>query len=131
MTTPTLEDIAHFASVQYQYWNDGKWDELFAAYDKIAPNGYTIQYFGKPVTDGRAALDKMIRNVAGKVRTNVREVLVNEGEAVVIVGNEVLGTDVETTSIERYLFKDGKVACSYFHDAAEGVRMGKALGVAH
>jgi hypothetical protein len=127
MTMPTQDEIAHFTRIQYDYWNEGKWQELADAYALVAPNGYTIQYYGKEPVDGRLVLDTMIKRLGGKVRTVVQKVLVNEGEAVAIISNEVVGTDVASTTMERYLFADGRLACSYFHDAEEGERMTQAL----
>ena len=127
MSKPTHEAIAHFARIQNEYWNEGKWQELKDAFAAVAPNGFTIQYHGQQPTEGRRALETMIKRLAGKVHTVVHNVLVNEGEAVTVVSNEVVGTDVVSVTVERYLFADGRLEVSYFHDAAEGERMVQAV----
>jgi uncharacterized protein (DUF697 family) len=61
----------------------------------------------------------------------VEKVLVNEGESMAVISNEIVGTDVASTSIERYLFADGRLECSYFHDTVEGDRMVQSLSAAN
>lgn len=130
MTVPTQDEIAEFTRVQYEYWNEGKWPELLDAYTRIAPNGFTIQYHGKEPLEGRLALEAMIRRLGGRVRTIVEKVLVSEGESVSVVSNEIVGTDVASTSVERHRFADGRLECSYFHDTAEAELMVRTLGAA-
>ncbi len=130
MTVPTQDEIAQFTRVQYEYWNEGKWPELLDAYAKIAPNGFTIQYHGKDPMEGRLALETMIKRLGTRVRTIVEKVLVNEGESIAVVSNEIVDTDVASTSVERYLFADGRLECSYFHDTAEAELMVQTLSAA-
>lgn len=122
MTVPSHDDIRGFITRQYDDWNEGKRDELLAEYDRIAPGGYTIQYYRQEVAEGRPTLEAMFDTYNGKVRTIVERMFVNDGEAHVIVRGEVVGTDDYHFTVESYRFADGRMTVSYFNDAEHHTR---------
>lgn len=116
MPNPTSEEIAKFVREQYLLWNDQKREELMAYFRRMAPNGFIIEYVGKPPQEGEQAMDEMFAQYGGKVRTDLLQLLVNGNEAASYVDNRFLEKDVGMPSIETYKFEDGKLHVRYFHE---------------
>lgn len=117
--TPSSDEIAEFLRTQYLLWNDNKIDEMMAYFRRMAPNGFTIEYVGAEPQEGEQAMADMIAQYRGKVRTDLRQLLVNGNEAASYVDNRFLETDTGLPSIETYRFEDGKMYIRYFHQAAQ------------
>ncbi len=105
----------------YDLWNAGKADELTALFNKLGPNGYTIEYVGSAPQDGARAMTEMWATYGGKCTTEAKEVLVNGNEGAAYVLNH-LQTDkgvVVLPSLETYKVEGGKLHIRYFHRAPD------------
>lgn len=120
MSTPDPKTIENFLRLQYQLWSEGKFEEMLGEFRKIAPNGLTIEYVGKPPRDGWQELDDMWRDYGNKCPTEVVLLLVNGNEAATHILNH-LQTDngvVTMPSLETYKFENGTLHVRYYHQAA-------------
>lgn len=115
---PIIDEIKHFVREHYQLWNEQKREELLALCDAIAPNGYTIEYVGRPVQDGRQGWDEMFAHYGGKVRTDIKLLIANGDEVATQIDNVFVGEDRNVPSLETYRVADGKLAIRYFHREA-------------
>ena len=75
------EQIRAFLHDTVEHWNEGRKDEMFAAYRRAVPGRLSIEYIGIPPLEGWAALEDMWQRWAGKVRIDVQRVMVTGNEA--------------------------------------------------
>lgn len=115
--TPGEAEIATFVTDQYHLWSEDRVDEMLALFARIAPDGYVIEYVGQPPQEGEASMTAMIAQYRGKVRTELRQLLVNGAEAAATVDNVFLETGALMPSIETYRFDRGRLHVRYFHQA--------------
>src|SRR3546814_18011550 len=59
MTNILSADLGEGVRANYRLWNEEKRAELTALFEKLGPNGYSIEYVGSPVQDGAKAMDEM------------------------------------------------------------------------
>lgn len=115
MSTATPQEIEQFIRDQYRLWSEDRIDEMMVLFRRIAPNGFTIEYVGKPPQEGEQAMAEMIAEHGGKIRADLRQLIVNGNEAAAVVDNVVNDTGHVIPSIETYRFEDGKMHARYFH----------------
>lgn len=113
---PTTQQIDHFIRKQLEYWNALDRPAMTALYRQYAPNGLTIEYVGHPIRDGWEAFDHLWDNYGtGKIRTDIKEILVNGSEGACYFHNVRKETGIANPSIEIYGFRDGSLHIRYFH----------------
>ncbi|KJS07860.1 MAG: hypothetical protein VR73_07775 [Gammaproteobacteria bacterium BRH_c0] len=119
MSTPDAKTIETFLRAQYRLWSEGKFEEMLGEFRKIAPNGLTIEYVGKPPRDGWVELDEMWEQYGNKCPTEVVLLLVNGNEAATHILNHMKTPNgvVTTPSLETYKFENGTLHVRYFHQA--------------
>jgi hypothetical protein len=118
VTDRTPEKIRTFLHYQVEMWNAGRKQEMFDAYHQIVPGKLSIEYIGIPPLEGWAALEDMWQRFAGKVRIDVKEVMVTGDEAACYHHNTTLGVDTPVRpSIELYEFNGDDLKIRYFHAA--------------
>lgn len=118
MKTRTPDEIRSFLHSQVELWNSGRKQEMFDLYHRMVPGRMTIEYVGLPVLEGWAALEDMWKRFAGKVRIDVKEVLVTGNEAACYHHNTTIGEGTPPRpSIELYRFDGDDVQIRYFHTA--------------
>ncbi len=117
--TSNSNQLRDFVREQYRLWNEGRFADLIASYQSIAPNGLTLEYVGRGVLpDGWKALQDMCDTFGATIRIEVLELIVNGDEAAAYaINNQTLadGGLKATPSIDLYRLKDGKLECRYFH----------------
>src|SRR3546814_19509087 len=77
MTNILSADLGEGVRANYRLWNEEKREELTALFEKLGPNGYTIEYVGSPVQDGAKAMDEMGDQYGGVCTTELGELIVN------------------------------------------------------
>ena len=118
MKIRSQEEIRSFLHKQVECWNAGKKDEMFALFHQIVPGRMTIEYIGLPVLEGWAALEDMWQRFAGKVRIDVKEVMVTGHEAACYHHNKTIDSELPARpSIEIYRFDGDDLQIRYFHQA--------------
>jgi hypothetical protein len=116
--SPSPDQIRSFLHQQVELWNAGKTAEMIAAYRAIVPGKLSIEYIGIPPLEGWAALDDMCKRWAGKVRIDVKEVMVTGHEAACYHHNTTIGDGTPPRpSIELYKFDGDDLSIRYFHQA--------------
>jgi hypothetical protein len=115
--TPSVAEIDRFIREQYRLWSADAVDDMLELFRNVAPRGYTIQYVGHPAEEGNAAMATMISQYRGKVRTHLRQLIVNGAEAAAVVDNEFVETATTVPSIETYRFEGGRMEIRYYHEA--------------
>jgi hypothetical protein len=116
--TRTPEQIRAFLHHQVELWNAGKKDAMFAQYHQIVPGKLSIEYVGIPPLEGWAALEDMWQRFAGKVRIDVKEVMVTGNEAACYHHNTTIDSGAPPRpSIELYRFDGDDLSIRYFHAA--------------
>jgi hypothetical protein len=118
MKIRTPEEIRSFLHQQVACWNTGKKEEMFALYHHMVPGKLSIEYIGLPVLEGWAALEDMWQRFNGKVKIDVKEVMVTGNEAACYHHNQPVGIDAPARpSIELYRFDGDDLQIRYFHVA--------------
>jgi ketosteroid isomerase-like protein len=115
MTIPTQSEIRSFLTLQLEYWNAGRRQEMTALYSKYAQDRLTIEYVGQPIGDGWQAYEHLWDTYSGKIRTDVVQVLVNGNEGACHYNNVRVATGLGEPSIEIYRFDDRRLHIRYFH----------------
>lgn len=111
----TATDIETFLHTQVACWNAGDKDGFFTAYRIAAPGGLTIEYVGRPPSDGWAVLEQMWARQSSAVRVEVVLAVVNGSEAACHHRNHVAAQGMAIDTIELYRFDgDGSLAVRYF-----------------
>lgn len=112
------EDIRSFLHQQVACWNIGKKDEMFALYHQMVPGKLSIEYIGLPALEGWTALEDMWQRINGKVKIDVKEVMVTGNEAACYHHNLSVGIDTPARpSIELYKFDGDDLQIRYFQVA--------------
>lgn len=106
--------IEHFLHAQVQAWNSGDKDAFFAAYRRAAPEGLTIEYVGRPATDGWPVLETMWAQQSANVEIEEVLAVVNGPEAACHNRNKLRGTPTAIETIELYRFDGGRLSVRYF-----------------
>lgn len=121
MSAPSADEIRTFLTRQYDAWNRNEHDEMFALFDTIAPEGFTIEYVGGESQEGHAALRTICDQYGGNGKTELTSLLVNGAEAATVVRNHFFSESSHsiTLSIETYAFGDGRMHVRYFHGPAQ------------
>jgi hypothetical protein len=118
MTIRDTNQIRSFLHAQVACWNASQKDEMFALYHAIVPGKLSIEYIGIPPLEGWAALEDMWQRFAGKVRIDVKEVMVTGQEAACYHHNTTIDSDGPVRpSIELYRFDGDDLMIRYFHAA--------------
>ena len=118
MKTRTPEEISSFLHNQVELWNAGKKTDMFTLYHQMVPGKLSIEYVGLPVLEGWTALEDMWQRFNGKVRIDVKEVMVTGNEAACFHHNQSVGVDSPPRpSIELYRFEGDNLQIRYFHVA--------------
>src|SRR3546814_865161 len=101
----------------YRRGNEEKRAELTALFEKLGPNGYSIEHVGSPVQDGAKAMNEMWDQYGGVCTTELVELIVNGNEAAAFVQNHMKTDDgiVTIPSLETYKVENGKLHIRYFH----------------
>ena len=113
--------ISAFLHSQVACWNAGDRNGFFAAYRAVAPNGLTIEYVGRGVTDGWPVLEQMWAQQSAKIEVEELLHVVNGSEAACHQLNKVRGTDTVIHTVELYRFDAGTLAVRYFIQAPQSV----------
>lgn len=106
--------IETFVHAQVQAWNAGDKPLFFATYRAAAPKGLTIEYVGRPPTDGWAVLEGMWDTQNAKVEVEEALAIVAGSEAACHNRNKLRGTTVVIETVELYRFDDGHLTVRYF-----------------
>ena len=106
--------IEHFLHTQMQAWNAGDKEGFIAAYRQAAPNGLTIEYVGRPPSDGWPVLEGMWAQQSAKIEIEEVVAIVNGSEAACHNRNKVRGTALAIETIELYRFDAGRLSVRYF-----------------
>src|SRR3546814_12999252 len=89
MTNILSADLGEGVRANYRLWNEEKRAELTALFEKLGPNGYSIEYVGSPVQDGAQAMDEMWDQYDGVCTTELVTIIVNDNEAAECVRNNM------------------------------------------
>lgn len=111
MDTSALNTFVH---AQVQAWNAGDKALFFALYRGAAPQGLTVEYVGRPATDGWAVLDGMWAAQNAKIEVEEVLAIVAGNEAACHNRNKVRGTAVAIETLELYRFDNGHLTVRYF-----------------
>jgi hypothetical protein len=114
---PTEAEIRAFMARQVECWNAGDRAGMDALYRRYAPDSLTIEYVGQPLGDGWKTYEHMWDAYAGRVRTDIVEILVNANEGAVFARNVRVASGLANPSIETYRFEPGSLHIRYFHRA--------------
>lgn len=111
MDKPAIQAFVH---AQVQAWNARDKALFFDTYRAVAPKGLTIEYVGRPATEGWAVLEGMW--VAQNAKVEVEEVLavVSGNEAACHNRNKLRGTATVIETVELYRFDEGHLTVRYF-----------------
>ena len=104
----------------YELWNAQDRDGVLAAFQKLGPQGFTVEYVGNQPVEGTQAVIDMWEQYAGTCTTDVVTLLVNGNEAAALIHNNLTQDDGIRTipSIETYKVADGVLEVRYFHETA-------------
>jgi hypothetical protein len=109
------ESIRSFLHAQVACWNAGDQDGFLAAYREAAPGGLSIEYVGRPASDGWPVLAAMWERQNAAIAIEEVAAIVNGNEAACHNRNRVKGTDRVIETIELYRFdEDGELLVRYF-----------------
>jgi hypothetical protein len=111
------EAITAFLHAQVKCWNAGDRQGFFDAYRGIAPNGLTIEYVGRPASDGWSVLEGMWAQQSARIEIEELLLVVNGNEAACHALNKVRGTPMAIHTLETYRFDQGTLAVRYFVQA--------------
>jgi len=113
----SAEAITAFLHTQVKCWNAGDRQGFFDAYRSVAPNGLTIEYVGRPASDGWPVLEGMWAQQSAKIEVEEALLVVNGSEAACHALNKVRGTAMVIHTLEIYRFEAGTLAVRYFIQA--------------
>jgi hypothetical protein len=109
------ESIRRFLHAQVACWNAGDQDGFLAAYRAAAPGGLTIEYVGRPASDGWPVLAAMWERQNAAIAVEEVAAVISGNEAACHNRNRVKGTDRVIETIELYRFdEDGGLLVRYF-----------------
>jgi hypothetical protein len=106
------EDMEHFLHGQLDAWNKKDKAAFFAHYHAAAPNGLTIEYVGRPLSDPWKILEDMWNNNNAAMTVEAIHTVINGDEAACYHHNKTAASNIKT--IEIYAFKDGALHVRYF-----------------
>ena len=107
--------IRRFIHTQVSCWNAGDKAGFLAAYRAAAPTGLTIEYVGRPPSDGWPVLEAMWTQQNAAIAIEERALIVNGNEAACHNRNLVKGTGTAIETIELYRFDgEGRLSVRYF-----------------
>jgi hypothetical protein len=107
--------IRRFLHAQVACWNAGDKDGFLAAYRAAAPGGLTIEYVGRPASDGWPVLAAMWERQNAAIAIEEVAAMVNGNEAACHNRNRDKETDRTIETIELYRFdEDGALLVRYF-----------------
>jgi ketosteroid isomerase-like protein len=114
-------DITETIRAIYDHWNANNREGVIAAFEALGPKGFTVEYVGNAPLEGRAAVEDMWTQYAGKCTTEIVQLIVNGNEAAALIHNNLKadGGIVTLPSIETYKLRDGMLEVRYFHRTAE------------
>lgn len=101
------DTIRRFLHAQVACWNAGDQEGFLAAYRAAAPGGLTIEYVGRPASDGWPVLEAMWEQQNAAITIEEVAAIVNGNEAACHNRNRVKGTDRVIETIEQYRFGEG------------------------
>lgn len=104
---PDQNTILDFLHTQIACWNATDREGFLAAYRNIAPGGLTIEYVGRPASDGWPVLEGMWAQQNARIEIEEVAAIVNGNEAACHNRNKVKGTDMAIDTIELYRFDEG------------------------
>ena len=109
------EAIRHFLPAQVACWNAGDKAGFLSAYREAAPGGLSIEYVGRPASDGWPVLEAMWERQNAAIAIEEVALIVSGNEAACHNRNLVKGTGREIRTIELYRFgEDGRLSVRYF-----------------
>lgn len=112
MDAKTIEQFLH---AQVACWNAGDKQGFLEAYRGVAPSTLTIEYVGRPATDGWPVLEGMWTQQNAKIAIEEITCIINGQEAACHNRNKIKGTDVAIETIELYRFDaGGRLSVRYF-----------------
>lgn len=114
MSGNDMAAFEHFLHGQIECWNSSDKEGFFKHYRDISPNGLTIEYVGRPLTDAWVILEHMWAEQQPKIRIDVVASILNGNEAACHHRNMIVGTDKWIDTIELYKYENGKLAVRYF-----------------
>ena len=106
--------MENFLHAQVKAWNAGDREAFFAAYRAAAPEGLSIEYVGKPASDGWPVLEGMWAQQSAKIEIEEVVAIINGSEAACHNRNKLRGTAMAIDTIELYRFDAGRVSVRYF-----------------
>jgi len=106
--------IQAFVHAQVQAWNAGDKSLFFTTYRAAAPQGLTVEYVGRPATEGFAVLEGMWEAQNAKVQVEEVLAVVAGNEAACHNRNKVRGTATVIETVELYRFDEGHLTVRYF-----------------
>jgi hypothetical protein len=101
------DTIRRFLHAQVACWNAGDKAAFLAAYRGAAPGGLSIEYVGRPASDGWPVLEAMWNQQNAAIAIEEVAAIVNGVEAACHNRNRVKGTDRVIETIESYRFEEG------------------------
>lgn len=107
--------IARFLHGQVQCWNTGDQDGFFQHYQRVAAQGLTLEYVGRPlITDGWAALRGMWAQQQPQIEVEVVVAMINGNEAACHHLNHRRDGSGAVHTLELYRFEPGRLSVRYF-----------------
>jgi len=101
------DSIRRFLHAQVACWNAGDQAGFFAAYRDAAPGGLSIEYVGRPPSDGWPVLAAMWERQNASITIEELAAVVNGNEVACHNRNRVKGTERVIETIELYRFDAG------------------------
>lgn len=101
------DTIRRFLHTQAACWNAGDKAGFLVAYRDAAPGGLSIEYVGRPPSDGWPVLEAMWEKQNAAITIEEVAAIVNGNEAACHNRNRVEGTDRVVETIELYRFEAG------------------------
>ena len=101
------DSIHGFLHAQVTCWNAGDKAGFLSAYREAAPAGLTIEYVGRPASDGWPVLEAMWERQNAAFAIEEVAAIVNGNEAACHNRNKVKGTGRVIETIELYRFDEG------------------------
>ncbi len=111
---PDTGYIEAFLVAQTTHWNEGDKQAFLAEYRRVAPDGLTIEYVGRPSQDGWPILDQMWDQQRANIRVEPLAKIINANEAACHIRNVIIGTNRAIETIELYRFDAGRLHVRYF-----------------
>lgn len=107
--------IENFLHTQLARWNANDREGFFAAYREAAPGGLTIEYVGRPASDGWPVLEGMWAQQNARIEVEEVVTIINGNEAACHNRNKFRDTDVAIETVELYRFEEGgRLSVRYF-----------------